>query len=180
MLSGAMADGMSLRITYWGDSAETMAWMDAPPCGPQECNAHTAGDAVISDVSVQEIPEIQDSIWVITDPQDSLFGHEIPKEVVENQWLFTRNGSLGVANWQGAEHSARRHTRPASPALPGLKDCDDDALESPCEISLKKEGGFSSMFVKKFLAQRSDDAADAKGQHLASPATFAAAVAPLL
>eukprot|EP00428_Durinskia_dybowskii_P009471 CAMPEP_0170288182 /NCGR_PEP_ID=MMETSP0116_2-20130129/44150_1 /TAXON_ID=400756 /ORGANISM="Durinskia baltica, Strain CSIRO CS-38" /LENGTH=476 /DNA_ID=CAMNT_0010539603 /DNA_START=13 /DNA_END=1443 /DNA_ORIENTATION=- len=51
-LSEAMKLGMSLRITYWGDSAQTMAWMDQPPCGPQECSGDNAGDAVISNLTV--------------------------------------------------------------------------------------------------------------------------------
>jgi len=55
-LSGALADGMSLRITYWGDAAETMAWMDSPPCGEQTCTGDNAGLAKISNVKV--VPEI--------------------------------------------------------------------------------------------------------------------------
>jgi hypothetical protein len=51
-LSDAMKDGMSLRITYWGEEAQTMAWMDSPPCGPQSCSGKNAGDAVISNISV--------------------------------------------------------------------------------------------------------------------------------
>jgi len=53
-LSDAMKDGMSLRITYWGAEAQTMAWMDAPPCGPQACSGKRAGDALISNISVSQ------------------------------------------------------------------------------------------------------------------------------
>lgn len=55
-LTAAMRDGMSLRITYWGDSAETMAWMDRPVCGDQACKGRNAGAAVISDLSVTALP----------------------------------------------------------------------------------------------------------------------------
>lgn len=50
-IAGAMAQGMSLRITYWGEDAKTMEWLDRPPCGEQSCAA-SAGDAVISNLSV--------------------------------------------------------------------------------------------------------------------------------
>jgi len=48
-LSKAMEAGMSLRITYWGDKAETMSWLDSPPCGKQSCKGEPA---TISDISV--------------------------------------------------------------------------------------------------------------------------------
>mmetsp|Transcript_129330 Transcript_129330/g.374516 ORF Transcript_129330/g.374516 Transcript_129330/m.374516 type:complete len:630 (-) Transcript_129330:116-2005(-) len=44
-LSAAMQQGMSLRITYWGDDNATMAWMDAPPCGYADCGGENAGQA---------------------------------------------------------------------------------------------------------------------------------------
>merc|ERR1719203_2587660 len=55
-LSAAMAAGMSLRITYWGDQAESMSWLDAPPCGPETCSS-SAGDAKISNISLQSCHE---------------------------------------------------------------------------------------------------------------------------
>jgi len=54
-LSDAMAEGMSLRITYWGDQANTMAWMDQPPCGPEACSGDNAGAGIISRMSVGPI-----------------------------------------------------------------------------------------------------------------------------
>lgn len=164
-LSGAMANGMSLQITYWGDSSETMAWMDAPSCGRQACNASTAGGAVIKDLS------IQDFMWVVTDPQDELFGHEIPKEVVANKWLFTHRGDLGVAKWRGAVRSVRRQSK-----LPGEMGPEDGSEGSQSEASMA--------FVKKFLALPNDGrggASDATtGQSFASTSALAAALAPLL
>jgi len=51
-LSYAMREGMSLRVTYWGSDAQTMAWLDKPVCGKQTCSRLNAGDAVISAISV--------------------------------------------------------------------------------------------------------------------------------
>merc|ERR1719203_134537 len=61
-LSDAVAAGMSLRITYWGDSSETMAWMDSPPCGRQSCGS-TAGNAVISNISIGALPSSALTEW---------------------------------------------------------------------------------------------------------------------
>merc|ERR1712039_1160147 len=73
-LSDIMAAGMSLRITYWGDKAETMAWMDSPPCGSQACSGAAAGSATISNITVQKLPPEQtmsnhhktSKVWVVS------------------------------------------------------------------------------------------------------------------
>lgn len=141
-LTDAMAAGMSLRITYWGDSADTMAWLDGPPCGQQACSA-TAGKAVISNISVKSF------MWVITDPKDTLFGHEIPASVVADSARFAEIDGFGIAKWRGATHFAKRQARPLT-VLPTLKDCSDDDAELPCAGFVKKEANFK--FLKKFLA----------------------------
>jgi len=46
-LAAAMAEGMVLRITYWGSDAQTMAWLDSPPCGFEACGGERTGPAVI-------------------------------------------------------------------------------------------------------------------------------------
>jgi len=51
-MHAAMSSGMSLRITYWGDSPGTMAWLDQPPCGPEACSGANAGPARISNIRV--------------------------------------------------------------------------------------------------------------------------------
>mmetsp|Transcript_52522 Transcript_52522/g.122159 ORF Transcript_52522/g.122159 Transcript_52522/m.122159 type:complete len:730 (-) Transcript_52522:351-2540(-) len=51
-IADAMAGGMSMRITYWGDSAKTMKWLDQPPCGSASCSGSNAGKAVISGIMV--------------------------------------------------------------------------------------------------------------------------------
>lgn len=38
-MAKAMDAGMSLRITYWGDAAAAMTWLDPPSCGLQACDA---------------------------------------------------------------------------------------------------------------------------------------------
>mmetsp|Transcript_73165 Transcript_73165/g.210092 ORF Transcript_73165/g.210092 Transcript_73165/m.210092 type:complete len:656 (+) Transcript_73165:106-2073(+) len=58
-LSDAMRDGMSLRITYWGGDARTMAWMDSPPCGEGTCQGENAGYAVISNITVSKHSQVQ-------------------------------------------------------------------------------------------------------------------------
>merc|ERR1740123_2802213 len=46
---------MSLRMSYWGSKAETMAWMDSPKCAPdQTCATATAGPGILSDFAVSE------------------------------------------------------------------------------------------------------------------------------
>mmetsp|Transcript_78245 Transcript_78245/g.198889 ORF Transcript_78245/g.198889 Transcript_78245/m.198889 type:complete len:638 (-) Transcript_78245:150-2063(-) len=56
-LSDVLRDGMSLRITYWGGDAQTMAWMDMPTCGDTACQGDNAGYAVINSISVSEVPQ---------------------------------------------------------------------------------------------------------------------------
>lgn len=46
-LSSTLREGMSLIFSYWGDTAETMAWMDTPQCGQEVC-ADTGRRAFIS------------------------------------------------------------------------------------------------------------------------------------
>mmetsp|Transcript_151514 Transcript_151514/g.385176 ORF Transcript_151514/g.385176 Transcript_151514/m.385176 type:complete len:765 (+) Transcript_151514:39-2333(+) len=50
-LSKPVQEGMSLIFSYWGASAQTMAWMDSPPCGPEVCQA-SSGHGIISGLSV--------------------------------------------------------------------------------------------------------------------------------
>jgi len=51
-MASALAEGMSMRITYWGDDAKTMSWLDQPPCGGTSCARSNAGRAVISALRV--------------------------------------------------------------------------------------------------------------------------------
>lgn len=54
-LTEVLSAGMVLRITYWGDSAETMAWMDQPPCGEEVCSGDNTGEATISGIYFTDI-----------------------------------------------------------------------------------------------------------------------------
>ena len=50
----AMTDamgGMSLIFSLWGDTAQTMSWLDIPPCGSSE-NCDTNSVAVWSDIKL--------------------------------------------------------------------------------------------------------------------------------
>merc|ERR1719237_940463 len=51
-MAAAMTSGMSVRITYWGSDANTMAWLDSPPCGPEVCSGDNAGNATISNLRI--------------------------------------------------------------------------------------------------------------------------------
>merc|ERR1712217_864425 len=54
-LSNAMAEGMAVRITYWGSDPKTMSWMDQPPRGAQTCGGSNAGDGIISDIVIAPV-----------------------------------------------------------------------------------------------------------------------------
>lgn len=54
-LSAAFSTGLSLRMAYWGDTADQMAWMDSPPCGRQACSA-SGGYAVVKELALGPIP----------------------------------------------------------------------------------------------------------------------------
>lgn len=70
-LSEAMASGMSLRITYWGEEAETMSWLDRPPCGSESCSA-SAGNAVINNIVVRPLlTEMSDPLLVMRKDEDT-------------------------------------------------------------------------------------------------------------
>lgn len=142
-LTDALKEGMSLRVTYWGDEAETMAWMDSPTCGQQSCSGTNAGKAVISSISLEKY------VWAVNDPEDPLFRHVVPDEVVEDSKSFVTMGSMGLANWKSGTHFVQRQTKVASPTLPGLEDCDDE-VAGPCQISLKKSAGFLQAVVKRY------------------------------
>jgi len=95
-LSDAMKDGMSLRITYWGAEAQTMAWMDAPPCGPQSCSGKHAGDGVISNVSVSQ------KLW-------QHFPAPATAEPKQDQWGSPSQwGSSSSASVEGEEAPRKR------------------------------------------------------------------------
>merc|ERR1719491_2604427 len=108
-LSEAMAAGMSLRITYWGDRAETMSWLDSPPCGPQACTGDNAGPGIIYNVTINHLPPPAD-MWVVSDsdPSDDLHGQVVPEQVTSDASHFVALGDHGIADWQGREHFVER------------------------------------------------------------------------
>mmetsp|Transcript_98405 Transcript_98405/g.195128 ORF Transcript_98405/g.195128 Transcript_98405/m.195128 type:complete len:593 (-) Transcript_98405:104-1882(-) len=55
-LSKVLADGMTMRITYWGKKAKTMSWLDMPPCERVRCEGDRAGVTAISNLAVQGTP----------------------------------------------------------------------------------------------------------------------------
>jgi len=121
-LSDIMSAGMSLRITYWGDKAETMAWMDSPPCGSQTCSGAAAGKATISNITVRKLPPNQmtsdhhqePKVWVVSNPADSLFEHVVPEGLINDADHFVSLGDVGVVKWNGASHYVERSSKPPS------------------------------------------------------------------
>lgn len=55
-LARAMSSGMAMRITYWGQDAQTMSWLDMPPCGEETCSGANAGKAIISNIVIHYGP----------------------------------------------------------------------------------------------------------------------------
>jgi len=110
-LSEAMVAGMSLRITYWGDRAETMSWLDSPPCGPQACTGDNAGPGIIYNVTINHLPPPAD-MWVVSDsdPSDDLHGQVVPEQVTSDASHFVALGDHGIADWQGRAHFVERVT----------------------------------------------------------------------
>jgi len=163
-LSEAMATGMSLRITYWGGEAQTMAWMDVPPCGGAACQGSNAGAAVISNIQIKPGGSVdQELVWVIWDPKDKLFGTIVPHHVVSDNAKFASLNQEGIAEWEGARHFLRQmprsvvHTqlkqaketqsRHEGSSLIS-KDCDDP--NSPCDVSMHRESSYMHTFFKKY------------------------------
>lgn len=162
-LSAAMADGMSLRITYWGESAETMAWLDAPPCGRQACST-TAGDVVISDVSVSQVPN-EVRIIAIKD----LAAPALLADAGDSG--SSKGGSLTLSH-----NSSLAQFR---------KDCGGNSTETPCQGAVKSGAGFADAFVKLFRARFGGDqhqgvGVRAEGQRSASPAAAGGSAWPSL
>lgn len=49
-LTSSLSSGMSMVLSYWGDSAETISWLDGDVCSQEAC-LDSAGRAVISELS---------------------------------------------------------------------------------------------------------------------------------
>lgn len=104
-MSGSLAEGMSLRMTYWGDDAENMAWLDKPICGvSQACSGSSAGAATISNVTVGRLPA-----WTFSNREDvELYRKRVPEDVVADPDRFVALGERGVAEWKNSEHYVLR------------------------------------------------------------------------
>jgi len=164
-LSEAMATGMSLRITYWGGEAQTMAWMDVPPCGGAACKGSNAGDAVISNIQIKPGSSVdQELVWVIWDPKDKRFGAIVPNHIVADDAKFAALNEEGIAEWEGARHFLRQMPRSvvqaqlkeARESKKGLEgshlltmDCGDDG-QSPCDESVRRESSYLQNLMRKY------------------------------
>jgi len=158
-LSEVMAHGMSLRITYWGDQPQTMAWMDVPPCGGGICSGEDAGDGVISNIRILN-GSVEDTkqVWVVWDPQDELYGHIVPREVaLDGTKMGILNGHA-LAEWDGQRHFVQRMPRSEIQArlaqthseVMGLAvapgSCGGEG-QNPCDASLSQEQQWNSRMV---------------------------------
>lgn len=126
-ISTALNDGMSLRISYNGGGSGEMAWLDSPPCGVQSCTHSNAGHAVISHFAVG--PRILGAPpwsgptrtgtpkaggageWVVSDPNDVLFGDVVPADLVNDPTRFVHQGRRGFVSWRGSTHLVKERER---------------------------------------------------------------------
>jgi len=159
-LSAVMSAGMSLRITYWGGEAQTMAWMDVPPCGGAGCKGSNAGDAVISNIEIKAGGSVDhELVWVVWDPEDKLYGTIAPRSVVADPQKFASLHEEGIATWDGARHFLRQ--MPRSSVIARLKEaraagagsgsslnCDDP--ESPCDMSIGRDNSYFNTLLAKY------------------------------
>jgi len=123
-MSDAMAGGMSLRVSYWGDKAQTMGWMDTPPCDKHtSCSASNAGAATISNMAMSEVP-----VWTFGDPKDANFNKRVPPELVGDPEYFIALDDRGIVRYEDAEHFV--HHVPASNA--------DEAMVGETDAIMKK------------------------------------------
>lgn len=120
-LSDPLSSGMALRITYWGEQAETMAWLDSPPCGGEACTRETAGNAILSrlamtsvDAQVEEEAIKKNSAWVVSDVSDELYGHVVPEQVIENDHKFVSLDGKGIVDWRSSVHMVKRRQQIAA------------------------------------------------------------------
>lgn len=84
-LTEALSQGMTLRITYWGDSAQTMSWLDTPPCGDETCSGGNAGEATVSEITVRDAlssdgPSDEDDIRCLHCPHEKAAAVRHPVE----------------------------------------------------------------------------------------------------
>lgn len=127
-MTDAMASGMSLRITYWGNEAETMAWMDSPPCKKQRCTSENAGDAVISNITVKSLPPpMGPAVWTFEDPQDiKKYGDVVPKSLMADHGLFISLDDKGIVMF----HKKPLYVKKIRLELPATKEDADHRSKS--------------------------------------------------
>jgi len=94
-LSNAMSAGMSLIMSYWGDAASTMSWMDMPPCGQQSCSAGHVGQGVISGIAVQNFVSKAEQVH-----------SSLPATTLKPSSLHDCN--IDLATWEDW-HDAKKH-----------------------------------------------------------------------
>lgn len=51
-MSQALADGMAITASYWGDTASAMSWLDEPPC-PSSVNCSPGGPVKFSNIEIE-------------------------------------------------------------------------------------------------------------------------------
>jgi len=65
-LTAPLLQGMILRVSYWGNRASTMAWLDSPACGDEDrCDGAAAGKAAIGNITISDLDST--SVQVETD-----------------------------------------------------------------------------------------------------------------
>jgi len=57
-------------------------------------------------VQGREVTDKKETVWVISDRNDALYGHVVPNDVVSDHQHFVRLGNRGYVEWKHATHIA--------------------------------------------------------------------------
>lgn len=177
-LSDAMAAGMSLRISYWGDQAKTMAWLDAPQCSWQVCSESSAEAAHISNISVEDVLQVgsgplaegtsmdsASTVWVISDPKDVYDGLQVPKHVVEDSSRFTEIEGHALVYWKDSLHRVARQKINTAGGLASAAAIVEEAPQTVWVVSDPEDSLFEQVIPEDF-ASDSERMFRLQGHHL--------------
>eukprot|EP00420_Gonyaulax_spinifera_P011043 CAMPEP_0197923610 /NCGR_PEP_ID=MMETSP1439-20131203/94268_1 /TAXON_ID=66791 /ORGANISM="Gonyaulax spinifera, Strain CCMP409" /LENGTH=265 /DNA_ID=CAMNT_0043545997 /DNA_START=84 /DNA_END=879 /DNA_ORIENTATION=- len=109
-LSSAMSDGMAMSISYWGNKAKTMDWLDDEVCPDIDCKKHNAGIGVISAIRVEG-------------PEPPGMTSLSPSSPTVQPWFPSSTLPMWVPvytlPWNPSPNSGPAATAPPLPGLPG-------------------------------------------------------------
>jgi len=105
-----MSDGMAMSISYWGNKAKTMDWLDDEVCPDIDCKKHNAGIGVISAIRVEG-------------PEPPGMTSLSPSSPTVQPWFPSSTLPMWVPvytlPWNPSPNSGPAATAPPLPGLPG-------------------------------------------------------------